>query len=191
MRLLILMLLLSGCDGLSMRDKTENLTKAETLEAKLQTSDKGANSYSGDPVDHITVTAAGNANITLTVGDKGKVQKNEKRDTATEEELETSFSVDYYLRSIPTTGWALIMICFCIVMMVVWWFIKTTAAGKAFDSAIAKGVELTEKNIERVRDRLSDAQKGSDVHTELLNDLSRLKDEKAEFLRQMKHKKDQ
>jgi len=172
-----------------MTDITENFRATETIESKTQSTDKGNNSYSGDPVDHIAITASGNANIQLTVGDKGKVEKNEKRDTATEEEVDSSFSVDYYLRAIPTTGWALILFLLLALMGMAWWLLKTTVAGKAFDSAIAKGLEITAEGIDIVRDKLADAQKGSDLHSELQNELARLRQKEGNLKAQMKHKR--
>ena len=180
--------LLVGCTS-SMTDKTESLKKEQTLDFKMASIDKGSNSYSGDPVDHIVVNASGNGQIHLTVGDKGKVTKGEKRDTSDKEEIEETFSVDYYLRSIPLAGWALIMVLLIVILGVIWWFIKTTAIGKAMDASLGKGIEMTEKGIERVYHKLADADKGTDLHTQLQHELSRLERERADYLAQKKHKK--
>ena len=158
----------------------------ENTEIKIQSTDRGANSYSGDPLDHVTVEASGNANVTVTLGDKENVKKNEKRDTSDKEEIEQSFSVDYYLQSIPLTGWLLIIVAMIALLGAVWWFLKTTMIGKALDSGIAKGIEMTESAIDRVRDKLSDAEKGSAHHTDLQNELIRLRKEQGEYLRKSK-----
>ena len=183
----MLLLLLCGCSGLT--DITESLSKKETQEIKMQTTDKGNNSYSGDPQDNIHVTASGNATIELVIGEKGKVEKNEKRDAATEEEIEASFSVDYYLRAIPTTGWVLILVCLIILSVILFIFLKTTMAGKAFDAGIAKAIDITGRSIDVVRDKLSDATKGSELHSELLGELSRLQAELGDLKEQKRVRK--
>ena len=187
MRFFILIIFLSGCATIT--DKTESLKKTQTIELKSASTDKGSNSYSGDPVDHIVVTASGNGSVNLTVGDKGKVSKGEKRDTSDKEELKDSFSVDYYLRSIPVMGWAFLGLVFIGIIIAIWVFLKTTMAGKALDGAISKGLELTEMGVNRVMEKLSEANKGTDLHTDLLNELARLRKQEAELKAQSRNGK--
>jgi hypothetical protein len=164
--LLLLTFSLWGCSSLS--DKTESIAVREKLDHKLQTTDKGNNSYSGDPLEPINVAASGNAKVEIIVGEKGKVEKNEKRDTATEEEVESSFSVDAMLSQVSPAGWALFFICFSIFLTAVWWFIKTTAVGKATEGFLAE-------SIDALNEKLNGATPGTELHTELLSELSRLR----------------
>jgi len=187
MKFTLLLLLLVGCGSFS--DVKESIKTTETLDASLQTSDKGTNSYSGDPLDQVHVVASGNSSVLLTIGDKGHVEKGEKRDTATEEEIEASFSVDYYIRSIPTTGWALLVLTLCLLLAGVWWFLKTTMIGKAMDASVAKGLELIGENIDLVRDKLSDATKGTEIHSELQVELARLMKQQGDFKHQAKRRR--
>ena len=168
----LFLFLLSGCFS-STVDKTEAIKKEQTLDFKTASSDKGSNSYSGDPVDHIVVTASGCAQINLNVGDKGKVQKGEKRDTSDKEELEESFSVDYYLRAIPTMGWAFLGLVGIGLMITYILFSKITKAGAAIDGASAGAINMVTDSTNHVRKMLSEATKGTEHHTYLMNELDR------------------
>lgn len=182
MKLLVAIVSLSlmGCG--SFTQKTERLIQDSKTEATLQTTDKGNNSYSGDPVDHIVVTASGNGVINLAVGDKGKVNKNEKRDTATDEEISSSFSVDYYIKQIPTAGWALIIFLLIVAVIVYIIWTKTTMAGRAFDGATSEGLNLTREGIKKVMNQLAHETPGSQFHTSLLGELSELREREGSYL---------
>ena len=157
---------LSGCDSLN--TKVEELSKKETVEHKVQNTDKGNNSYSGDPTDEVHVVASGNTGpITINLAPKQKVEKNEKRDTSTEEELDTEFSFDYHIAQISPTGWALLVLALCALAIVMWWWTKTTATGKAFD-------KFTADRIETVNRKLAMAEPGSTYHQELQSELADL-----------------
>ena len=177
MKYSLLLIFLIGCTS-SMTDKTESLKKEQTLDFKMASIDKGSNSYSGDPVDHIVVNASGNGQITLTVGDKGKVTKGEKRDTSDKEELEESFSVDYYLRAIPTMGWAFLGLVGIGLMITYILFSKLTKAGAAIDGASSGAINMVTDSTNHVRKMLSEATKGTEHHTYLMNELDRLHEAK-------------
>jgi hypothetical protein len=164
---LILLSSLWGCASLS--DKTESIKVKETVDHKLQMTDKGANSYSGDPLEPIHIVASGNTGpINITVGEKSAVEKNEKRDTAKEEELEATFSVDAMLSQVSLAGWALFFVSLTGLMAAAWWFIKTTAVGKATDRFLSD-------RIDDLNSKLAKATPGSDRHIELYDELCALR----------------
>lgn len=184
---IILAVLLCGCSGLT--QKTESLKKTETSEIKLQSMDTGKNSYSGDPVDNVAVSASGNStiNLTITPPEKKKISKNEQRSTTIDEEASSSFSVDYYLRSVPLTGWILILVLVVVLAVCGYIYLKTTIAGKALDASVGSGLKLTRKAIDRVRDKLAQADKGTDMHTEMLEELAKLRKQEGDFLLKKKY----
>lgn len=162
----IIIFSLWGCGSLT--DRTEEFTKTETVDHKLQTSDKGNNSYSGDPLEPIHVSASGNAKVDIQVGEKGRVEKQENRDTSAEEEVESSLSLDAMVSQVSLAGWALLLICISILLAIVWWFIKTTAIGKATDTLLAD-------SIDTVNGKLSKSTPGTELHTELMTELANLR----------------
>jgi hypothetical protein len=163
----LLLLSLWGCSSLS--DKAESIRLKDSVERKLQMTDKGNNSYSGDPLEPIHVVASGNTGpISISVGEKPAVKKNEKRDTAKEEELEAGFSLDAMISQLSTAGWALLLVSFSGLLIVTWWFIKTTAVGKATDKFLADGIDT-------LNEKLAKAAPGTDLHTELYSELCNLR----------------
>lgn len=174
-------MLLTGCG--TMTQVEETLKKTETVNRELQTDDRGKNSYSGDPLDNISPVASGNSTIIITVGEKKKpVIKNEQRDTQQNESLESSFSLDYYIKSIPLLGWIIILMVIIGLIITIWIFLKTTMTGKALDASIASGLKVVNLNIDALTKKLVNTDPKTSFFQDLQQQLHDLQQQKAKFL---------
>jgi len=192
MRYLILLLCLVGCGqgmGGALTDTTRNTNIIEKLKLKEASDLKGSITFDHPQPTKVSGTASGNGIVNISLGEPGRVKDTKSKDLTTKESVESSFSLDEMVKSVPLVGWILLGVVLIVLIVVVVVALKSTIAGKALDAAVGAGLDLTTDLIDKTRNELVLADPKSDLHTKLNSDLNALNERKQGFLTRQKPNK--
>jgi len=158
----ILILFLFGCgDGpwLGLGD-TEKRTKIEkeSKEKRNESFDGRLSAdYPAPSHQNINLNVSGNAKVDMklpAISTDGRViwntdQKNTMKKVSTE-----SFSIDEYIKTVSTAGWALLFVCLSVLIITVIIFLRKTIIGRAADAAIGASIKYSQRTISELSNKL-------------------------------------
>jgi len=184
---LIPVLLFIGCGQLPFLGDSESKKHLEhkAEEKKIQTFDGSLRTnYPAGSTQNLNLNASGNSKIDLklpAVDANGKVVWETNQRNRMREESKDEFSIDEWVKSVSPAGWALLCLCLSVLIGVVWWFFKTTSAGRATDAALGASINFARdtagalnnklKNLDPKSEAWTSANEMADSNERLLQDL--------------------
>jgi hypothetical protein len=156
--LVLLLLLLPGC-GNFWGDNEQRMLITSAKSEKKDESFKGAlkTEYPAGSTQKIDVTASGNSTIHVSlpsVKAKGKVSWQTKQENDSSEESEEQFSIDKWIKSVSTAGWAFLVLSVSVLLFAIVYFIRRTAIGKAADAALGATISATQSVVHSLNEKL-------------------------------------
>lgn len=183
---LIVVFILIGCGA---KDTVVELSKKEHVIEKHKSKEKGNLNFEGITPDVFNPVASGNSSITIIIGKKAPTKISETKDTSTEDESESDFSLDYYIFESHPGYQVFWLLALSLLIYMIIKFIRNSAVAGALDKSLAMGIDLTSASIEKVHKKLHDADRGTDWHSDLLSQLTELEKERGIFQRDRQYKK--
>jgi len=193
----ILILFLIGCGdgpwfGLGDTEKRTKIEK-ESKERRNESFDGRLSAdYPAPSHQNINLNLSGNSRVDMklpAISTDGRViwntdQKNTMKKVTTE-----SFSIDEYIKTVSTAGWALLFVCLSVLIVAVIFFLRHTMIGKATDAAMGASIKYTQKTISELNTKLKHTNPNTDAWNAVNEVLNKNEEELAQLLAKQKPSK--
>ena len=157
--LALLCYVFAGCSA--WQDKTVKESVSVVTESKQEYKGNTSVDYPAPTKQDVNVTASGNATVSVTMPEQEAGTVNLQQEKSGEIESDTSFSFDSYIRSVSLGGWVALVLSFCLLGVIVIYFLRRTMIGKATDAGVSSAMGLLQRSLQEATEKVANGDPNS------------------------------